>query len=656
MQQYLTLEEAAKQLAMAPDELREMAKKKTIRAFQDRGSWRFRSQDIEELARKRGASSDPELGLGEARKPAPKKPQDSDLLPVDFALDEGDEVQLGKHTPPPGPRSGRSGKLPKAGSDSDVRLVLEGDIDLGNPDPKKAEPKSGPRSPRSSGRRTTPAGDSGVRLVPEKDPSDSDVKVVPSSKDSGVGKKSSKSPSDSDIRLQDAGAPPGKRKGETGPITEEIDLDAEEQRLADEAARKGGGKGRKLTQHAPTLPTESPFELSEPDLDLGGKSGKSKSPQKPSKKKKEDDSSSEFELIPFPEGKGAGLGSGDIPLLSDDDDDAVDLGAEVSGPNSGNSGINVHRPQDSGISLEGGSSDEIEFELSLDAGNTPKPAAKSSPKSGPKAKAPAPAGEDSSSEFELSLDDSSPTADSDSDSEFELSLDDSAGSLELKKDDSGSDSEFELSLDDEGGLAADEDAGDIFEETNFDVPSLEDESGSEAVALEDSSSETDLEGVDSDFEISMDDDSSTGEESDSQVVDVGEEAEADDATVARPRKKGKAAAAAVVEEEEVVAEDEAGFDDLDEDKPKKGKKKPKAEPEEEEDEESEEDIPATVAAPAEWGALPAVILFPTVLVMFVVGIMGFEVLRGMWGFHRPSVVGKPVVDVIARQFDENLPK
>ena len=58
-------------------------------------------------------------------------------------------------------------------------------------------------------------------------------------------------------------------------------------------------------------------------------------------------------------------------LLSEDEE--VDLGARGSGP--GQSGINLADPADSGISLEQGGSDEIEFELSLDAGAgaTPKP-------------------------------------------------------------------------------------------------------------------------------------------------------------------------------------------------------------------------------------------------------------------------------------------
>jgi len=43
-QGYYTLDEAAIRLAMAPDELKAMARPGEIRAFQDRGTWRFRSR------------------------------------------------------------------------------------------------------------------------------------------------------------------------------------------------------------------------------------------------------------------------------------------------------------------------------------------------------------------------------------------------------------------------------------------------------------------------------------------------------------------------------------------------------------------------------------------------------------------------------------
>ncbi len=72
VQGYFTLQEAAKHLNMSVDELKQMAQKGKIRSFQDRGTLRFRIQDIQELARQRGVSSDPDLVLGEASLP-PKK-------------------------------------------------------------------------------------------------------------------------------------------------------------------------------------------------------------------------------------------------------------------------------------------------------------------------------------------------------------------------------------------------------------------------------------------------------------------------------------------------------------------------------------------------------------------------------------------------------
>src|SRR5438477_425909 len=45
--------------------------------------------------------------------------------------------------------------------------------------------------------------------------------------------------------------------------------------------------------------------------------------------------------------------------------------------------------------------------------------------------------------------------------------------------------------------------------------------------------------------------------------------------------------------------------------------------------------PAAVAAPAEWGILPAAVMIPCVLIMFFVGLMSFELLHSMWGYQKP---------------------
>jgi hypothetical protein len=639
MPQYYTLEEAAKVLHLPPDELREKAKKKEVRAFQDRGNWRFLAQQIDELARQQGLESDPALQLADGgKKPAPKA--DDDRVAVDFSLDD-DAVPLGKEKPSDksGPKSTRSGpKSPnKPSGDSDVRLVMDGGVDfqIDLDSDVKVEP-SGPKSsgarpsgPKSSG--TRPKGGSKSKVV-----ADSGPQLVESALESGVNPKRPKAASDSDIRLDNpSGSSSRKRGPDANIITEEIDLDAEEAKAATKAPAP---KPKPLTKHAPQLPTSSPFELSEPDIDISGPA--SKGPKTPPKgnKKDEKDSSSDFELIPFgqPPKSGELLGSGEIPLLGSDEDALGDLPA----PNAGNSGINLQDPADSGISLESGGSDEIEFELSLDSASTPKPTSASGKKSKSKVEKP---DADSSSEFELSLDEAPSDA---SDSEFELSLDESSEDVGLKKVDDASSSEFELTLDDEGSLAGGEGEGDIFEETDFNVPALEDdESGSQAVAIDES--DTDLES--SDFDISLDEGGEAGEESDSQVVALDEE-EADDAaaTVARPRKakaKSKLQTGAISDDEAELEVEEAEGS---------GRRTKTAPAEDEEDE--EELVSAGAAPPAEWGPLPAIVLFPTVLVMFVVGIMGFEIIQGMWGYHRATKVGKPIIDTIARSIDDTLPK
>jgi len=60
---YLSLEEAAQQLGMRNDELNKMREQGQIRGFADRGTWKFKVEDVEELGRTRQADSDPELPM-----------------------------------------------------------------------------------------------------------------------------------------------------------------------------------------------------------------------------------------------------------------------------------------------------------------------------------------------------------------------------------------------------------------------------------------------------------------------------------------------------------------------------------------------------------------------------------------------------------------
>src|SRR5262249_34590473 len=206
------------------------------------------------------------------------------------------------------------------------------------------------------------------------------------------------------------------------------------------------------------------------------------------------------------------------------------------------------------------------------------------------------------------------------DSEFELNLDSTSSaklggprsSSKRKKAQPDSDSEFELTLDDSSSEIAPLDSSgpqsdkDIFE-TDFDIPALDDESGSEAVALDEN--DTDLES--SDFDLAVEEG-----ESASEVVEV------DESGVEAVEDESAAEALAEVDEE--------------------------AEPSR-----------VVTAAPAKWGPLPAIVLGLCFPVMLIVTLMSYELVHGMWGFHQPS--NRPTSAVtrgIASIFnnDSELPK
>jgi excisionase family DNA binding protein len=652
MVQYYTLQEAAARLQVSVDQLKEMAKNGELRAFQDRGNMRFRSQEVDELARLRGLGSDPDLPLSDsaagAKSPRPAAPAgtpDGGVFDFSLGSDDSEEVPIGQDLVPgpastptrgrkspspksPGPRSGGPKSPAPASGDSDVRLVHDGgDLDFRI---DESGAKSGPRSGAPKSGKSGPQGesqpDSGVRIVPLDQASDSDVKVVPDSSESSGLKSGArpKAPSDSDVRLEGSAVKPPPKSDAF--ITEEIDLDAEAARAAAESKTRGPRRGQQTMVGKGPAPDQP-----EPAPGPPSKGPKSSGVSKPGKEpvKAKPDTSSDFELTP---GASEPLGlSDEIPLLKGDDE--VDLGGLTGAK--GGSGINLQEPADSGISLEQGGSDEIEFELSLDSGSTPKPGQAEGASS---EEASSEEERDSSSDFELSLDSSSeadvPAADSDS--EFELSLDADSGEAAA----ADSDSEFELTLDQSGGASpADSDSSsdekDIFE-TDFEVPALDEESGSEAVALEES--DTDLEGS-SDFDLALHEgDAPSEEETGSQVVALEDEGADESAeTVARPRPKagGRRAAAALAEEEGELQDDVEG--DL-------------------ADEEAAPAMAAAPAAPADWGIAAPVGALLTFVVLFLVSLMSFELVQSMWGYHTGGPVSGPVVRFFAGMLDKDVAK
>ncbi len=171
MAQFYTLEEAARVLGMSPEELKAKAQAREVRAFQDRGSWQFRVADVDELARRRGMGSDPDLSLSDLDLEVPdgSGSQDVDLSEFQLGVATPDiappshqdmrsneeDVQVDDMALPPeltGSSSTIIGMKPagKQPSDSDVRLVPEGARGASDSDVRLAGPAGGISRPRST--------------------------------------------------------------------------------------------------------------------------------------------------------------------------------------------------------------------------------------------------------------------------------------------------------------------------------------------------------------------------------------------------------------------------------------------------------------------------------------------------------------------------
>lgn len=588
VQGFYTLEEAARVLGLATEELTRMAQKREIRAFADRGTWRFRTQDIEELARRRGLGSSPDLPLGEAPKPEPedspspratKTPDESDVFTLALGQEDEEQIEIGQELVGSGSGSKKDplSPPPKPGSDSDVRLVAEGsDINLKLASDSDVRMVADPIAAKDVAGKAVgnkPKSDSDVKIVPDSDPDESGI---------GIGKQPPKTGTDSDIRLEVDPASSGARRHSVGVeesmLTEEIDLDAELRRAEEEArGKKPRAKPSSGTQ--PTLPAAA-FDLSDSELEAAPPPGASQ------KKSSSVESSSDFDLTPHSPGDSSpiAIDSDELPKM---DSDELELAPSGTGKDSG---INLDKPADSGISLEqGGESDSIEFELSLDAGSTPKP------------KPVSPVEDDSSSEFELSLDDS--------------------GSLAPLEDDSSP-------------VEASSGEKDIFE-TDFDVPSLEEESGSQVAALEES--DTDLESSDFDLALS-DEDISTEDESGSQVVALEDEEGVDEgaATVARAPRPVRGRTGVVDQEVDDVSAELEAVEEADE-----------------RDYAEETYAPARPAA--EWPAWMAAVSGFGAILLLLVGFMGFELIQNMWGYRQSTRVTGALVRGLSGLLGAELP-
>lgn len=173
---YLSLEEAAERLGIDKAELNRLREKGEVRAFADRGNWKFKEEDVDNLARNRSLIADDESKTFAM----PSGDSSGDLI---FSDDE----LSGTH-----PTLITKGGMADAGSDSDVRLIFDDLPEKGSKSSSLSSATSKSDShvqltKKESGSFTATKSDSDVKLVkskPKGTGSDSDVKLV-ASKSSG---------------------------------------------------------------------------------------------------------------------------------------------------------------------------------------------------------------------------------------------------------------------------------------------------------------------------------------------------------------------------------------------------------------------------------------------------------------------------------------
>lgn len=303
---YLSLEEAAAQLGMSVDDLKQLREAGEIRGFSDRGTWKFRPEDITELFRRRQADSSPSVPILD----------DDDLGAVIDSDDEGSSVLLGGESSvvlsdEEDDVGQQATIVRKQGdilggntSDSDVRLVLDDSLTTDS-DPDVIVPKE-------------KESDSDVRLADDSakpQDSDSDVKFVGDA-------------SDSDVKLME------EPSGGTIAMTPSSDSDSDVQLVSDDSE----------------LVLESPGSEhgSDSDVKLIG-----------SDIATDDD----IQLAPL-EDKPAAQSA---PSILEEEDSGITLDSGV-GLEAGDSGIALESADDSGLSLEGLEDSGIALEAEEDSG------------------------------------------------------------------------------------------------------------------------------------------------------------------------------------------------------------------------------------------------------------------------------------------------
>ncbi len=370
---YLTLEEAAELLSMSKEELMRRRESQEVRGFADRGNWKFKVEDIEQLRRTRQMDSDPDvpiLGADSAIQSFRGPDRDLAVGGDSGVLEAGDSGPLGGLADS-GVIPGESNIIDAddddfSSSDSDVRLVMD---DLLVPDDSSdAEIGLAPLDDSDSDIRLTPGAaladdsDSDVKLMD--DDSDSDVKLVDTGEDAtgspGAGTerdiKKVLADSDSDVKLV------------SDDSDSDITLSPDDQSSTDSDIRL-------VKSDSPSKGLRAPFPAgSDSDVRLVAEplaSGSDSDVQLVDARGGDDTSDSDIALIGADDSSislDLGTGSGSSVLS---DESGIALVSDSSMALASESGISLEGPSDSGISLDLGDegitlADDFDSGISLD--------------------------------------------------------------------------------------------------------------------------------------------------------------------------------------------------------------------------------------------------------------------------------------------------
>ena len=181
---YLSIEETIELLGIPQEEITRLREAGDLRGFADRGTWKFRAEDVEEFSRSRQADSSDNVGLG-----GDELSLDDDELSLDdddfeslgtaSLLDEDDEVSADQPTLIQQTTDDEPLLSLDDTSDSDVRLVIDDSLEPGD----LSESDSDVRLVMDD-EPLLAESDSEIQLVADAQPtddmagSDSDVKLV----------------------------------------------------------------------------------------------------------------------------------------------------------------------------------------------------------------------------------------------------------------------------------------------------------------------------------------------------------------------------------------------------------------------------------------------------------------------------------------------